>query len=107
MIRLTHDPIDAGSLFAEVNRPDCGAVVTFLGTVREMTGDVATAALEYEAHAELAEAVLKKIEASVKQRWPARAVMIVHRLGLFPPPEGSGGVAVACPPRARVVDARR
>ena len=107
MIRFTEDAIDPAALFADVNRPDCGAVVTFLGTVRDMTGDVATAALEYEAHTELADAILKKIESAVNLRWPVRAISIVHRLGVVRPTEASVGVAVACPHRADAFDACR
>ena len=38
MIRLTTDVIDDHQLTEQVRRPDCGAVVTFLGTVRDLTG---------------------------------------------------------------------
>ena len=37
MIQLTSEPIDHHSLTEAVRRPDCGAVVTFLGTVRDLT----------------------------------------------------------------------
>lgn len=107
MIRLTNDAIDPGALFADVNRPGCGAVVTFLGTVRDMTGDIATVALEYEAHESMAEAVLKAIESTVARRWPVQAISIVHRLGVVRPPDVSVGVAVACPHRTDAFDACR
>ena len=46
MIQLTHDPIDFQSLTERVRRPSCGGVVTFLGTVRDLTGDQVTAAFQ-------------------------------------------------------------
>src|SRR5262245_9257330 len=49
MIRLTHDPIDYHALTELVRRPHCGGVVLFLGTVRDLTGDRLTVALDYEA----------------------------------------------------------
>ena len=49
MVRLTSEPIDYASLTELVRRPNCGAVVTFLGTVRDLTGEHVTTALEYEA----------------------------------------------------------
>jgi len=105
MIRLTHEPIDAGKLIEAVNRPDCGAIVTFLGTVRDVTGDQHTAALEYEAYPELAETVLNKIKSAAMRKWPIQAIAIIHRLGLLQPAESSVGVAVACPHRADAFEA--
>src|ERR687883_132330 len=55
MIRLTTDPIDYHALTEQVRRPGCGAVVTFLGTVRDLTGDRVTLALDYEAYPAMAE----------------------------------------------------
>ena len=40
MVRLTRAVIDYQGLMEEVRRSDCGAVVLFLGTVRDLTGDV-------------------------------------------------------------------
>ncbi|MFL5327698.1 MAG: molybdenum cofactor biosynthesis protein MoaE [Gemmataceae bacterium] len=100
MIELTTEAIDAGKLAAHVNRTDCGAIVTFLGTVRDITGDVQTAALEYEAHSELAEKMLETIELETRKRWPVRAVAIIHRLGCMVPGEASVGIAVSSPHRA-------
>ena len=66
MIRLTRDPIDYDALTESVRRPDCGAVVTFLGTVRDLTGDRVTVALDYEAYGPMAEKKLAEIEADVR-----------------------------------------
>ena len=63
MIRLTADPIDYLALTEAVRRPGCGAVVTFLGTVRDLTDGKVTVALDYEAYPGMAE---KKMECIVK-----------------------------------------
>ena len=55
MIELTTNTIDHAELTERVRSNKAGAVVTFLGTVREFTGDKRTASLEYEAYAEMAE----------------------------------------------------
>lgn len=99
-MRLTREPIDPAVLTASVRRDHCGAVVTFLGTVRDVTGDDRTAALDYEAYADMAERVLADIEAEVRNRWPVGGIGIVHRLGMLPAGEISVGVAVSCPHRA-------
>ena len=56
MIRLTREEIDHAALTEAVRRPGCGAVVSFLGTVRDLTGDEVTVALDYEAYPPMAEA---------------------------------------------------
>ncbi len=55
MIALTHDVIDYHTLTEQVRRGSCGAVVTFLGTVRDLTDGKVTVALDYEAYPGMAE----------------------------------------------------
>src|SRR5437764_13079292 len=99
MIRLTHDPIDHTALTELVRRGHCGAVVTFLGTVRDLTGEQVTVALDYEAYAGMAEKKLAEIEADTRGRWPVGDLVIVHRLGRLEIGEVSVAVAVSCPHR--------
>ena len=107
MIQLTHDPIDFAHLTEAVRRPECGAVVTFLGTVRDITGDQVTVALDYEAFAPMAEAKMRAIEEEVRQRWPIGSIAMVHRLGRLEVGEISVAIAVSCPHRAQAFDACR
>jgi molybdopterin synthase catalytic subunit len=107
MARLTRDPIDPETLTASVRSPRCGAVVLFLGTVRDLTGEFVTAYLDYEAYEPMAERKLAEIEAEVKARWPAADLRMVHRLGRLAPGEVSVAVAVASPHRAEAFDAAR
>lgn len=99
MVQLTDGPIDVAGLTAGVSRADCGAVVTFLGTVRDLTAGRATVALDYEAHRDMALAEMARIEAEVRQRWPVRELALVHRLGRLDPGEVSVLAAVSCPHR--------
>ncbi len=107
MIRLTHDPIDHAALTEAVRTPHCGAVVTFLGTVRDLTGERVTVALDYEAYPGMAEKKLAEIETDVRARWPVGDVALVHRLGRLAIGEVSVAVAVSCPHRAQAFDACR
>ena len=107
MIRLTPDPIDHAALTEAVRRPDCGAVVTFLGTVRDLTGDKVTVALDYEAYPVMAEKKMAEIERETRQRWPVGEMMMVHRLGHLDIGEVSVAVAVSCPHRAQAFEACR
>jgi molybdopterin synthase catalytic subunit len=100
VIRLTREPIDYAGLTERVRSPHCGAVVTFLGTVRDITGEKTTVALDYEAYGGMAEKKLAEIEADVRQRWPVGDVAMIHRLGRIEVGEISVAVAVSCPHRA-------
>src|SRR5579862_9907039 len=99
MISLTHDTIDYHALTEQVRRNDCGAVVTFLGTVRELTDGKQTVALDYEAYPEMAEKKLAEIEREVREKWPVGEVVLLHRLGHLELGEISVAVAVSCPHR--------
>ena len=74
--------------------------MTFLGTVRDLTGDKVTKALDYEAYPGMAEKKLAEIEADVCGRWPVGDVVMVHRLGRLEVGEVSVAVAVSAPHRA-------
>jgi molybdopterin synthase catalytic subunit len=107
MVSLTTEIIDHCWLTEQVRRPDCGAVVTFLGTVRDLTDGKVTTSLEYEAHPALAEKALADIEAEARQRWAIGEVALVHRLGHLDIGEVSVAVAVSCPHRAEAFEACR
>ena len=107
MIQLTREPIDYHALTDQVIRPACGAVVTFLGTVRDVTGEQMTVALDYEAYGPMAEKKLAEIEADTRARWPVGDIALVHRLGHLEIGEVSVAVAVSCPHRAQAFDACR
>lgn len=107
MIALIREPIDNAALTEQVRRPGCGAVVTFLGTVRDLTGEERTIALDYEAYGSMAEAKLEKIEADIRSQWPIGEIALVHRLGRLEVGEVSVAVAVSCPHRAEAFAACR
>ena len=107
MIRLTHDVIDHHALTESVRRNHCGAVVTFLGTVRDLTGDEVTVALDYEAYGPMAEKKMAEIEAETRARWPVGDIAMVHRLGCLEVGEISVAVALSCPHRGQAFDACR
>ena len=107
MIRLQRETIDYLTLSEFVRRAHCGAVVTFLGTVRDLTGEQVTISLAYEAYAPMAEAKMKEIEADVRGRWPVGDLALVHRLGHLEVGEISVAVAVSCPHRVQAFEACR
>lgn len=105
MIQLTRSPIDTAALLRLVNSPQAGAVVLFLGTVREMTQGRRTLALDYECYPEMAEKKLAELEAEARRRWPIVECAIVHRLGRLELAEASVAVAVSTPHRQDAFEA--
>ena len=107
MIRLTRNAIDYHALTEQVRRGGCGAVVTFLGTVRDLTADRVTVALDYEAYPGMAQKKMAEIEADVRERWPVGDIAMEHRLGRLEVGDISVAVAVSCPHRGQAFDACR
>lgn len=107
MIQLTHDPIDYHVLTESVRSNLSGAVVLFLGTVRELTAGRQTVALDYEGYPEMARAKLAELEIAARSQWPIDKVAIVHRLGHLELGDISVAVAVSCPHRHQAFDAGR
>ncbi len=105
MTEITEGPIDHAALTERVRSNLAGAVCTFLGTVRELTGENRTASLDYEAYPEMALKKMDELEAQVRQRWPVTDAAIVHRVGHLEPGEISVVVAVSCPHRHEAFEA--
>src|SRR5689334_12067927 len=81
MIENTDGPIDYAALTERVRSHRAGAVCLFLGTVRELTGDRRTLALDYEAYPAMARAKLAELEEEARRRWPIVEAALVHRVG--------------------------
>jgi molybdopterin synthase catalytic subunit len=107
MVQLTHSVIDYHALTEQVRLPNCGAVVTFLGTVRDLTGSKETIALDYEAYGGMAEKKMEEIEQDTRSRWLVGEMVMVHRIGRLEVGEVSVAVALSCPHRAQAFEACR
>ena len=65
--------------------PDIGAVVSFTGLVRQMTGDGPITAMELEHYPGMTERALEEIAAEAQARWPLQGVRVIHRHGRLEP----------------------
>lgn len=93
LVTLQAEPLDPATALAAVGDRAAGGTVVFVGTVREVTDDVRTARLEYEAHAPLARAELTRLCREAADRYALAAIAVSHRLGLVEP--GAASVVVA------------
>jgi molybdopterin synthase catalytic subunit len=107
MIQLTTDKIDVARLLTQVGSRAAGAVVLFLGTVREITAARRTVSLEYECYEAMAQAKLAELEAEARRRWPIVECALVHRTGPLDLGEVSVAVAVSSPHRQEAFEAAK
>jgi molybdopterin synthase catalytic subunit len=105
MVELTEKAIDTSAVLAQVASPQAGAVVLFLGTTRQFTGERETSSLDYECYPEMAQRKLAELEAEARRRWPIVECAIVHRLGHLELGEASVAVAVSTPHRRDAFEA--
>jgi molybdopterin synthase catalytic subunit len=85
VIRVQQEDFDIGAEIAKLKegRSDIGAIVAFVGTVRDQSGSIDEMTLEH--YPGMTEAELKRIEAEASAGWPLQASLIVHRTGTLRP----------------------
>ena len=98
-----------GRAVAWAERPHCGAVVLFTGTVRDHAeGRPGVSALEYEAYEEEVVPRLGAIAGEARRRWRVLGrVAVLHRVGTLDVGDTAVLVAVSAPHRAEAFDAAR
>ncbi len=80
MIAIQEEDIDIAALIAAARRDSMGAQVVFVGTVR----DDGIEAIEFEAHAAMAQKDLEEIAAEATKTYSLHSVDIIHRTGTLP-----------------------
>jgi molybdopterin synthase catalytic subunit len=76
-----------------------GAVIYFLGVVREQEGSATISAIDYEAFEKMAVHQFNNIFDEVEKRWPIESVRLIHRIGIVKVNEPSLWVEVIAPHR--------
>lgn len=95
LFEITTDPLSADQVIKKVSNPMAGAILTFVGTVREFTYGKRTTLLEYEAYPEMAIKKMKEIAEEIEKRWPDSKVAMTHRIGKLDIEEISVVIAIA------------
>jgi len=86
-------------------RADIGAVVTFVGLVRDLAQSESISAMELEHYPGMTEKALQDIVEQAHQRWQLQGATIIHRVGKLKPAEQIVMVAVASPHRGEAFQA--
>ncbi|GIK52386.1 MAG: molybdenum cofactor biosynthesis protein MoaE [Planctomycetaceae bacterium] len=105
--RLTDQPLDVNALLRELQAPDNGAYLVFLGTVRNHHQGRAVECIFYEAYAQMALRELQRIAREVADQFNLTQLLIVHRVGLHKIGDASLAVVVGSHHRPAAYDASR
>jgi molybdopterin synthase catalytic subunit len=108
-VGLTTDPLPVDVAAAWAVRPDCGAVVTFSGTVRDHAeGRPGVSRLTYEAYEGEVEPRLLAIADAARRQWPdVGRLVLLHRTGVLGVGESSVVVVASSPHRHDAFEAAR
>ena len=98
--RVTLEPLDLVQTAQVVTSPDCGAVATFVGVVRDHNQGRPVRSLDYECYEPLAVKSLERIAAEAAVEWPGARLAIAHRVGSLQIGDASVVIAAASPHRA-------
>jgi MoaE-MoaD fusion protein len=106
---LVSGAIDVDGILAAIGAPDVGAIVSFLGTVRDHAPDLdGVVRLDYSAYDAMAARELELIAAELRVAHPdVRGIALVHAVGELPVGAHTILVAVSSPHRDVAFDACR
>jgi len=91
----TTEPISDSDVRPLVETPESGAVVVFLGIVRNHAEGRGVDSLEYEAYPPMAEKKMTQIADEARTRWALHRIAVVHRVGHLSIGEASISIAVS------------
>lgn len=104
VVTTTIQPQD---LLARVGSKEDGAVLLFLGIVRDHADGRAVDGMRYDAYREMAESVLAEVAGEAAQRLGTDRVAVIHRIGELELGDVSVAVAVSSPHRVESYEASR
>lgn len=86
-IRVQTEDFDLSEEIAALrrNQPRVGAVVSFIGTVRDMNQGESVSTMELEHYPEMTQRALEDIVAQAKARWDVMDAVVIHRVGPLKP----------------------
>ena len=106
-IQIQNEPLDIPALQAELwaGNPAVGAVVSFVGLMRDMNGGEPVESMVLEHYPGMTEKALEEIVAEAQERWSLLGMRVVHRVGELRPLDPIVLVAVAAAHRGEAFQA--
>ncbi|MBN1785512.1 MAG: molybdenum cofactor biosynthesis protein MoaE [Candidatus Methanofastidiosa archaeon] len=107
MIVIQEGDFDIGGNLDKMRRDDCGAMVTFIGTVKSPVGSERVSHLELECYDEMAIKELERIEGETRDRFDIADMLVIHRVGRIGVGENIVLICVVAVGREAAFDAAR
>jgi molybdopterin synthase catalytic subunit len=106
-VRVQAGDFDLGIELARLRAGDArvGAVVSFVGLVRDINDGAQVAAMELEHYPGMTERALEDIVEQARARWPLYGALVIHRVGPLKPCDQIVLVAVTGAHRGEAFDA--
>jgi molybdopterin synthase catalytic subunit len=98
MIRVQTEDFDPGAELERLrrdNRGQAGAMVSFIGLVRDLNDGAGITQMTLEHYPGMTEKALDEIEREAQRRWELTATLIIHRYGPLAPKDRIVFVAAA------------
>jgi molybdopterin synthase catalytic subunit len=106
-VEITESALDVDDVAARVAGPDCGALVVFVGTVRNRHGGRDVARLTYSGYLPMALERMSRIVDDLERELAGTRIALVHRLGTLEPGIASVVIAASSPHRGDAYEASR
>lgn len=97
VIKVQTDDFDVAQVLADLrsNKPQVGAIVSFVGLVRDINDGADVSTLTLEHYPEMTEKALQRIVDEAKQRWDVMDAVVIHRVGTLLPTDQIVLVAIS------------
>ena len=106
LIRITRNPIRPEAAIEGVRKKAYGAVIAYVGTVRDVSHDRRVIFMEHQVSLQnLARQELEQIAEEIGRRWQMKDVSIIHRIGKLRTGEILLVVAIGAPHRVEAFEA--
>ena len=105
MIEITNRSIIEQTIIDRIRKNAYGALVTFVGIVRDNSEGKRVLYLEYETYGDMAKKKLEEISTEIQNRWGINDVDIIHRVGRIELGDTVVVIAVGSPHRLKAFQA--
>jgi molybdopterin synthase catalytic subunit len=106
LIRITRNPIRPEAAIEGVRKKAYGAVIAYVGTVRDVSHDRRVIFMEHQVSLQdVARQELEQIAEEIGRRWQLENVSIIHRIGKLRTGEILLVVAIGAPHRVEAFEA--
>lgn len=97
VVKVQTDDFDVAQVLADLrnNKPQVGAIVSFIGLVRDINDGADVSTLTLEHYPQMTEKALQAIVDEAKQRWDVMDAVVIHRVGTLLPTDQIVLVAIS------------